>query len=339
MNKKRRYILLSLLLALFIAGGILLHQTLKSRPEISTNDSRVECTLVSIASKIAERITVIHVKEGDTVHKGDILAELDVQDLETKRAKAQANVALAQALYDKALSGTLSHEIEETRARVAEAEATYERAKRDFERIDTLFNDDAGISLSDRDAARATFLAAKAHVSASKETLALKEDGTREEEIRAAKAQLNLAQAELNTVNILYNEHKILSHTDGIVAQKLTSEGELVSTGQKLFTLIDNNDIWLNVRIEETEVGKLHLGQKVEFTLDGYPNDLCTGEIYEIGPAASSTFSLISTENASGYFTKVIQRIPVKVRLPQHHPHIVFRPGMQGEVIIFPVQP
>ena len=109
----------------------------------------------------------------------------------------------------------------------------------------------------------------------------------------------------------------IPSPVNGVVAQKLVSAGELVAAGQKLFTLVNTDDIWLNARIEETRIGQIRVGQDVTFTIDGYPGRTFSGRIYEINPAACSVFSLISTENVAGYFTKIMQRVPVKISLPR----------------------
>mgnify|MGYP002608955942 CR=1 FL=1 len=118
--------------------------------------------------------------------------------------------------------------------------------------------------------------------------------------------------------------------------------GELVAAGQKLFTLVNTDDIWLNARIEETRIGQIRVGQDVTFTIDGYPGRTFSGRIYEINPAACSVFSLISTENVAGYFTKIMQRVPVKISLPRldspetdpGEPEVVFRIGMQGTIEI-----
>lgn len=112
------------------------------------------------------------------------------------------------------------------------------------------------------------------------------------------------AQAELDEINVLCQDSVIPSPVNGVVAQKLVSAGELVAAGQKLFTLVNTDDIWLNARIEETRIGQIRVGQDVAFTIDGYPGRTFSGRIYEINPAACSVFSLISTENVAGYFTR-----------------------------------
>lgn len=301
---------------------------------ISTSDCRVEASIVAVGTKLSDRVQRVHVEEGDLVKKGQILAFLDDRSIQARKLAATANVELMRARYDEMIAGTRPHDIESQRAKTAQATATLNRAQRDYERIEKLVQENAGISQADHDAVQSTFLAAQSALKAEQENLALKLEGYRDEEKRSAKAQWEAALAEQNELEILAEECVIKSPVNGMVAQKLVREGELVNSGQKLFSIVDNNDIWLNVRVEETKIGRIHPELDVEFTIDGYTNRVFHGRVYQIGAATSATFSLISTENVSGYFTKIMQRIPIKISLPQNEPDIIFRPGMQGNVKI-----
>lgn len=322
-------------MALLATGGVIWSiWHLRENKAVRTDDSRIEAMIVPVGCKLSDRITEIKVREGDHVTKGQTLALLDSRSIEARKLTAESKAALMKARYDEVMAGSRPHDIEEQKARVAQAEATLERTRRDYERIENLVKQDAGISQADRDAAEATYLAAQASVKAERENLELKIEGSREEEKRSAHAQWQSALAELQDLDILHEECVIKSPVSGMVAQKLVSEGELVSSGQKLFSIVDEDDMWLNVRIEETKIGRISVGQNVLFSIDGYPGRKFEGKITEIGAATSSTFTLLSTENISGYFTKVMQRIPIKVSLPRDADGIVFRPGMQGEAHI-----
>ena len=273
-----------------IIGGIWLWY--RTHCVLITNDSRIEGTLVGVASRLSDRVVQVMVNEGDTVHKGQGLVRIDSRSVMARKAKAEAALELAKARWEDAKAGFRRQEI----------------------------------------------MAAQAHL----EELALKKEGSRPEVIRAAEAQVMQAQAELDEINVLCQDSVIPSPVNGVVAQKLVSAGELVAAGQKLFTLVNTDDIWLNARIEETRIGQIRVGQDVTFTIDGYPGRTFSGRIYEINPAACSVFSLISTENVAGYFTKIMQRVPVKISLPRldspetdpGEPEVVFRIGMQGTIEI-----
>lgn len=318
-------------MALAAAGGIVWGVWhVRENHSMRTDDSRVEASIVSVGSKLAERVVNVGVEEGDMVHVGQEIAHLDERSIRARQTAAQSKVALKQARYDEMAAGFRSQEIEAQRARTAQASSNLEHALRDYERIEKLVRANAGISSADRDAVRASYLAAQAQEKAEREELALKIEGYREEEKRSALAELEASKAELRELDVLCEECVIKSPVEGVVARKLVNDGELVSAGQKLFSIVNNRDIWLNVRVEETKIGRIHIGQDVLFTLDGYSGKAFHGEVYEIGATTCATFSLISTENVSGYFTKVMQRFPVKVSLPKDVPDMVFRPGMQG---------
>lgn len=322
-------------MALAAAGGIVwgIWHIRESRC-MSTDDCRVEASIVSVGTKLAERVTAVEVEEGDTVRRGQTLAHLDGRTVQARLLAARSRVKLMQARYDEMQAGFRPQEIESQRARAAQAAAALEHARRDYERIEQLVRDEAGISSADRDAVRASYLAAQAVEKAEQENLALKLEGYREEEKRSARAQLEAAAAEEAELEALCEECVIKSPVDGVIARKLVNGGEMVGSGQKLFSIVDGGDIWLNVRVEETKIGRIKPGQDVRFSLDGYHGRVFHGKVYEIGAASCATFSLISTENVSGYFTKVMQRFPIKVSLPEKEEGVVFRPGMQGTVSI-----
>ena len=323
-----------------IIGGIWLWY--RTNCDLITNDSRIEGTLVGVASRLSDRVVQVMVNEGDTVHKGQGLVRIDSRSVMARKAKAEAALELAKARWEDAKAGFRRQEIMAAQAHLDQAQAMLERAGRDFRRMEQLARNDGGVTQADRDAASSAYRAAQANVAAAQEELALKKEGSRPEVIRAAEAQVMQAQAELDEINVLCQDSVIPSPVNGVVAQKLVSAGELVAAGQKLFTLVNTDDIWLNARIEETRIGQIRVGQDVTFTIDGYPGRTFSGRIYEINPAACSVFSLISTDNVAGYFTKIMQRVPVKMSLPRldspetdpGEPEVVFRIGMQGTIEI-----
>jgi multidrug resistance efflux pump len=174
---------------------------------------------------------------------------------------------------------------------------------------------------------------AQAALAAAQEKLSLVIAGNRQESIAVAEAQVKQAQAGLEASRISVDNTVILAPTDGVVAQKASNAGEMVTAGQPIVAITDLADTWVTARIEETKIGRIKIGQAVEFTVDGYPGRKFTGTVTEIGTATGSVFALIPNENASGNFTKITQRIPVKISLPTDS-DVVFRPGMSVVVKI-----
>lgn len=330
---------LAAVLCVGITGGVWLWY--RTHCILSTNDSRIEGTLVGVASRLSDRVVQVLVSEGDTVRKGQALVRIDSRSILARKAGAEAALELAKARWEDARAGFRHQEIMAAQAQLDQALAMRERAGRDFKRMEQLARNDGGVTQADRDAARSAYRAAQARAAAAQEELDLKREGTRPEVIRAAEAQVMQAQAELDEIGVLAQDSLIASPVNGVIAQKLVSAGELVAAGQKLFTIVDTDDIWLNARIEETRIGQIHVGQAVRFSIDAYPGREFAGAVYEINPAACSVFSLISTENVAGYFTKIMQRVPVKISLPRiaagpgaETADVVFRIGMQGTIEI-----
>ena len=164
---------------------------------MKTDDCRVEASIVSVGSKLAERVTSVDVEEGETVRRGQTLAHLDSRTMQARLMAARSRVKLMQARHDEMLAGFRPQEIESQRARTAQASASLEHARRDYERVEKLVREQAGISSADRDAVRATYLAAQALEKAEQENLALKLEGYREEEKRSAQAQLEAIRAQI----------------------------------------------------------------------------------------------------------------------------------------------
>ena len=179
-----------------IIGGIWLWY--RTHCVLITNDSRIEGTLVGVASRLSDRVVQVMVNEGDTVHKGQGLVRIDSRSVMARKAKAEAALELAKARWEDAKAGFRRQEIMAAQAHLDQAQAMLERAGRDFRRMEQLARNDGGVTQADRDAASSAYRAAQANVAAAQEELALKKEGSRPEVIRAAEAQVMQAQAELD---------------------------------------------------------------------------------------------------------------------------------------------
>lgn len=319
----------------------------RSTKYVSTDDARISGTIVSISAKVPGRIAEVLVKEGDQVKAGQLIAKIDARDAAAQKAQVEAALAAARAKYDEAVNGSRPQqigqakaEVEQTQATIEQARANMNNAQKHYQRIYKLYQDGA-VSVSQCDDAQAAYQVAREAYNASvqaasgaSQRLDLAVVGSREEEIRAARAQVKQAEAAVEAASLGHEYTAIYSPAEGVVALKSVNTGEVVSAGQPLFSVVDCKDIWLNARIEETKIGKIRTGQLVDYTIDGYPGKTFTGTVYEIGAATNSVFSLIPTENSSGNFTKVTQRIPIKITLPDSTDDLVFRPGMQSVISI-----
>ena len=161
-------------------------------------------------------------------------------------------------------------------------------------------------------------------------------EGSRQEDIAMVQAQVQQAQAALKNVEILLADTAIKAPVAGVIAVKSVEDGEVVAFGQQLFNISNLADVWIGANIEETYIGRVKVGQPVEFTIDAYPDKKFTGEVIEVGPASGSQFALLPTENTSANFTKVTQRLPIKIKAGESE--YVLKPGMSAEIRIFTKQ-
>ena len=148
-----------------------------------------------------------------------------------------------------------------------------------------------------------------------------------------ARANMLAAQADRDGTNLKILYTNVLATQDGIVAKRNIQEGQFVQPGQSLMVIVGTSPIWVKANYKETQINRMHEGQSVEIHIDSFPDDTWGGKIEKIFPASGSRLSLLPPENATGNFTKVVQRIPVKISLEQKQGKIL-RTGLSVETIV-----
>ncbi len=150
-----------------------------------------------------------------------------------------------------------------------------------------------------------------------------------------AEASLKAAEVDLQGTEIKIKYTKILAPADGIVAKRSVQLGQVIQPGQSLFIVVDENDRWIKANFKETQIKKLKVGQKVKITVDGFPSEPVQGFVESIFPTSGAKLSLLPPENSTGNFTRVVQRIPVKIVVDKNHkPEFSLKPGMSVEVSV-----
>ncbi|MFA3783993.1 HlyD family secretion protein [Melioribacteraceae bacterium 4301-Me] len=269
---------------------------------VSTDDAYIDANSVSISSKILGRIVYLGTDGADTVKASQILVKLDDTDLKAQEASAKAELQLAQKS-------------------ILLAEVNVKRAQQDFDRGEGQYKNGV-ITQEQYDHLKAALDAAKAEYEIELSR------------ISAAKSKLDVVETQLsNTV--------ITSPMDGVVAKRWVLVGDVVQPGQPIFTIYDLKNIWVTANLEETKLAHVKLGGTVEIDVDSYPDMKFYGKVFEIGNYTASQFSLIPPNNASGNFTKVTQRVPIKISiqpdsfsLKNDPPKFKLLPGMSVEIKI-----
>jgi membrane fusion protein (multidrug efflux system) len=295
---KRRFVIPAALIVLVALAGVW-YWYVNLRDYVSTDDAYIDQDRVSISSKILGRVSALAADEGDTVTMGQILVNLDETDLLAQKEQAVAALRFAQE------SAELS------KVNLARAQDDYARAESQFR--------SAVIPKEQYDHAKNALEAARAERS-----IALSRIGS-------AKAEAGVVEAQLANCTIA-------SPVTGRVAKRWVLPGEVVQPGQPIFSVYDQTETWVTANLEETNLRVVRLGQRVTIAVDSYPDGAFAGKVFQIGSSTAAQFSLIPPNNASGNFTKVTQRVPVKVSIHQEvspgDTPVQLLPGMSVEVRI-----
>ncbi|MDR7865744.1 MAG: HlyD family secretion protein [Sporomusaceae bacterium] len=315
--------------ALAVAGG---WWWFAASGKVSTDDARIKSSIINVSTKVPGQLEELAVREGDRVEAGQVIARIDGKALHIQAEQAEANLAAAQAKLASLEAGSRPQQVAQAESSVAQAEANLENTRRDYERTATLYEDGA-LSAQQRDAALTALKVAQAQYEAARQGLSLAAEGAAAQDVDFAKAQVAQAAAALKNARLQVENSVIVAPVAGIVAKLPVDRGEMVSVGQTIYSITNPADSWVEANIEETEIGRIATGEAVKFTVDAYPRQKFTGEVVEVGAATGSQFALLPADNATGNFTKVTQRIPVKIKITDSG-QAALRPGMSAVVAI-----
>lgn len=302
LKKVKKYLPLTVILLLIIVAGIYWYKDFTSY--ISTDDAHVESDNVAVSSKILGRVYKIYAEEGDSVKAGQLIAELDSTDIQAQKRQALAGLAQTEAAKTQA-EAKCSFDEENIRV----VQINQDRAKEDFDRAKTQYAGDV-ISKEQYDHIKKAYETAKAQVESARS------------QIRVSKTQVNSAaiaiegsNAQTGIVQTQLNNTKLYAPCNGIVAKRWLLPGDIVQPGQSIYTINGYKKYWIIVNLEETKMNGIHLGQRVKFKIDAFSKEMFKGKIFSIASGTASQFSLIPASNASGNFTKVTQRVAIKISI------------------------
>jgi membrane fusion protein (multidrug efflux system) len=266
---------------------------------VSTDDAFIDGNKLSLASKMLGRITNLYADEGNNVTKGELLVRLDSTDLIAQRDQAFISLKLAQ------------DNIQLSQVNLNKAQTDFERAKQQY--------DGKIIPKEQYDHAHSALEAAQA-------------------ELGISKTKVGSAKAQLNVINTQLQNTTIYSPMNGVVAKRWVLQGDVVQPGQPIFSIYNLDSLWVIADLQETDLASIKEGQNVEIDVDSYPDHKFEGKVIQIGTNTASQFALIPPSNAAGNFTKITQRIPIKISVRQadknQNDDARLLPGMSVEVKI-----
>ncbi len=297
-RRRRKRVWIPIALLVLIGAGVFFYWYHYLRGWVSTDDATITGDPVTVSAKMLGRIVSLGTDEGDTVVAGQPVVQLDDSDLQAEAEQARAGLALAEE-------------------NVGVARIAVQRAGDDYRR-DSIQFENRVITREKYDHSRQALELATAQLGVDR-------------------SQIDVARARLQVIETKLENTRIVAPGRGVVARKWVMPGDVVQPGQPIFTLYDLSDIWVTANFEETKLGSIRVGDSVSISVDAFPNHTYVGVVNRIGAAAASQFSLIPPNNAAGNFTKVTQRVPVKVLItggdgtdPPGWPALL--PGMSVEV-------
>jgi membrane fusion protein (multidrug efflux system) len=339
----------------------------------STDDAQVDGHIIPISARVTgTAIRVLH-DDNELVQAGTLLVELDPKDYQVAIDRAKADLANAEAGSTAARVGiplttttsssqlvaadaavrSADRDVQMAQARVQEAQANYTKAASDLKRMETLVQKDE-ISRQQYDAAVATAASAKATLDAANAGVSSAESHVAQaraqadaahtvpDQIRVTRARAGAAEADVQKyraaleqaeLNLQYT--KIVAPVTGVLSKRNIEPGQVVQAGQPLFSIVNLDDIWVTANFKETQLKEMHPGQRAEIDVDAYGKKF-EGTVESMPGATGARFSLLPPENATGNFVKVVQRLPVRIRInPGQDPNHLLRPGMSVVPVVF----
>lgn len=313
------------------------HWLTAGRFEVTTDNAYVRADVTSVAPKVSGYVVEVRVEDNATVGVGDILFRIDDRDYKARLAQADANVASARAALvnleaEKRLQEAV---IAQSEAQLTSALAAQTLAAQQFRRSQSLLGTQAVSQAqfderaAEKAKADASVISAQAAIQAQRrrlDVLAAQRD--------AAQAGLLQAEAARSLAQIDLDNTAVRAAVGGVVGNRQVRVGRFVSPGMSLLDIVPINDVWIVANVKETQLEHIRVGQPVRIEVDGFPEAEVRGVVDSLAPGSGAAFSLIPPDNATGNFVRVVQRVPIKIRLTTVPPEVRLVPGLSARISI-----
>lgn len=355
-------ILLAIAIVVTITGGW--NSWEGGRVEQVTNDAYVRGDLTPLSTKVPGLVREVKVNDYQQVHKGEVLVQLDDDDYKAQVAQAAAGVEAARAAFEnyrrqgelqdtkieRALAGIDQANAQITAAQAGKdaVQADVTRTREERARQEALLKTNSTTqqveekAVADEQRFAAQYASSDADLTEAHTSLhgnqAAAEAERRSKAVLESQynqlvADLHAKEAALEVAQVNLGYTRIVAPADGTVGERQVRTGQLVSPGTQVMTFVENTR-WVAANFRETQLTNVKVGDPAEIRVDVYPNQVIKGRVLEIAPASGSQFALLPPDNATGNFTKVVQRVPVKIALDESPITSQLRPGLSALVTV-----
>ena len=318
---KRKFIMMGVFGLLALAAiGYGVYFLLVGRFYVSTDDAYVRANNTTLGARVAGHVAAILPTDNAIVHTGDVIFKIDDGDYKIAVDAARTRIATQQATIDRIgrQVTALVSAVEQASAQLASSEAALKRAGLDYDRQQALstkgFASRATFEQSEagRDQGVAAVKAAQAAYDAARDNVEVTKAQQAEAQAQFAELQTTLAKAERDLAFT-----SVRAPVDGTFSNRLVNTGDFIQAGQRLANVVPLNDVFIDANYKETQLKRIRPGQPVTIKVDAYGLRKFAGTVDSISPAAGSVFTLLPPDNATGNFTKIVQRLPVRIRVPK----------------------
>lgn len=339
-KKKKNKVIPIILGVLILIGAIFgVKEYIYYSKHVDTDDAQIDGDISPVVARVGGYIQDIKFEENTKVNEGDVLVTLDDRDYKIKLEQAIAGQTGANAGV-----GVSQSQIAATAANTSTAKANIEAVKvklnlaqKDYERYLNLVKD-GSVTQQQFDQAKAQKESAQAAFTAANDQYhaAVKQVGTTQSQLAVSSSGVTQRQADVDFAKLQLSYTEIKAPTTGIVSKKNIQKGQLIQPGQSLFAIVNDNSIYITANFKETQLEDVKAGAKVKIEVDAYPKDEVEGEVYNFAPITGAKGSLLPPDNATGNFVKVVQRVPVKIKITKVQKETLekLRPGMSVKVSV-----
>ena len=338
--KKKPNKVIPIILGIILIGGIIfgIKEYIYYSKHIDTDDAQIDGDVSPVVARVGGYVDSIFFEENTHVNAGQVLVKIDDRDYKVrleqamsaqKGASAGVGVGQSQIIATAASSSS-------ARAQAESAAARLEKADKDYARYANLVKDGSitqqqfDQAKADRDVAAATYRATQDQYKA-----ALEQVGTSRNQLTVTNVGVTQRQADVDYAKLQLSYTTVTAPSSGITSKKNIQLGQLVQAGQTLFNIVNDNSIFITANFKETQLTNMKNGQKVDIDVDAFPDLKLHGEVYNFSPATGAKFSLLPPDNATGNFVKVVQRVPVKIKIDADKETMAkLRPGMSVNVSV-----
>jgi membrane fusion protein, multidrug efflux system len=317
---KRKWVLTGVGMVLALAAGAYgVNYVLVGRFMVGTDDAYVRANNTTLGARVSGHLAAILPGDNVPVHAGDVVFRIDDGDYRIAVDAARTKIATQQATIDRIGRQITAQQsaVEQAKAQLTSAEAASNRAQLDYDRQQALSTKGFAsratfeVSQAGRDQGTAGVQAAQAAFEAARDNVEVTKAQQNEARAQLTEFQTSLAKAERDL-----DFTSVRAPVDGVFSNRLVNTGDFIQAGQRLGNVVPLDDVYIDANFKETQLRRLRPGQPVSISLDADSSREIQGTVESLSPAAGQVFTLLPPDNATGNFTKIVQRVPVRVRVP-----------------------